>query len=88
VLKLVPITSPRLVNPVFDPINSAFTVSELINPVFALILEVASVLVKNPCAKFVEKDDIVVFRNPVDTRFAKLAVETKLARFAVDTRFE
>ena len=41
----MPITSPRLVNPVFDPIKRAFTVRELINPVFALILEVASVLV-------------------------------------------
>ena len=45
VLKLVPITSPRLVNPVLDPIKRAFTVRELINPVFALILEVVSVLV-------------------------------------------
>jgi hypothetical protein len=82
----VPITSPRLVNPVFDPIKRAFTVKELINPVFALILEVASVLVKNPCAKLVENEEIVVFRNPVDTRLAKFAVDTRPVRFAVDTR--
>jgi hypothetical protein len=45
VLNVVPITSPRIVNPVFDPIYKVFTVRVLIKPVLALILEVASVLV-------------------------------------------
>jgi hypothetical protein len=56
-LILVVIASPRFVNPVLDPIKSVFTVRELINPVFALILEVANVLVKNPRERVVEKDE-------------------------------
>ena len=47
VLSEVPITSPRFVNPVLDPIKSALTVRALIKPVAELIFIELRLLTKS-----------------------------------------
>ena len=70
-LRVVAITSPILINPLFEPIVNEFVVSELINAVV-------------PCIFIVESDETASVANVLPSCVDRYVVEIKLAKFAVE----